>query len=70
MNQSKSIHQNLDTVEEIKELALKYLDKYQPSKKLSYNFGAKETLWSPSNVNRYQSERFTGHCSAYRRGQV
>jgi len=33
MNQSKSIYQNLDTVEEIKELALKYLDKYQPSKK-------------------------------------
>ena len=33
MNQSKSIYQNLDTVEEIKELALKYLDKYQPSRK-------------------------------------
>ncbi|OUV87531.1 MAG: hypothetical protein CBC96_02190 [Pelagibacteraceae bacterium TMED136] len=33
MNQSKSIYQNLETVEEIKELALKYLDKYQPSKK-------------------------------------
>ena len=33
MNQSKSIYQNLETVEEIKELALNYLDKYQPSKK-------------------------------------
>ena len=33
MNQSKSIYQNLETVDEIKELALKYLDKYQPSKK-------------------------------------
>jgi len=33
MNHSKSIYQNLETVEEIKELALKYLDKYQPSKK-------------------------------------
>ena len=33
MNQSKSISQNLETVDEIKELALKYLDKYQPSKK-------------------------------------
>ncbi len=33
MNQSKSIFQNLETIEEIKELALKYLDKYQPSKK-------------------------------------
>ena len=34
MNQSKSIYQNLETVDEIKELALKYLDKYQPSKKV------------------------------------
>ena len=33
MNQSKSIYQNFETVDEIKELALKYLDKYQPSKK-------------------------------------
>jgi len=33
MNQSKSISQNLETIDEIKELALKYLDKYQPSKK-------------------------------------
>ena len=37
MNQSKSIYQNLETVDEIKELALKYLDKYQPSKKV-YKF--------------------------------
>ncbi len=33
MNRSKSIYQSFETVEEIKELALKYLDKYQPSKK-------------------------------------
>ena len=33
MNHSKSTYQSLETVEEIKELALKYLDKYQPSKK-------------------------------------
>ena len=33
MNRSKSTYQSLETVEEIKELALKYLDKYQPSKK-------------------------------------
>ncbi len=33
MNQAKSIYQNFETVDEIKELALKYLDKYQPSKK-------------------------------------
>ena len=33
MNRSKSIYQSFETVEEIKELALKYLEKYQPSKK-------------------------------------
>tara|TARA_B100000989_G_scaffold53329_1_gene35729 strand:- start:209 stop:769 length:561 start_codon:yes stop_codon:yes gene_type:complete len=33
MNKTKSIYENLETTEEIKELALKYLDKYQPSKK-------------------------------------
>ncbi len=44
MNRVKSIHQNYETTEEIKELALKYLDKYQPSKKVCI-FIFLEKLW-------------------------
>jgi len=50
MNQSKSIHQNLDTVEEIKELALKYLDKYQPSKKSLQIYLFRKAIDAQSNT--------------------
>ena len=50
MNQSKSIHQNLDTVEEIKELALKYLDKYQPSKKSLQIYLFRKAIDTQSNT--------------------
>jgi len=50
MNQSKSIYQNLDTVEEIKELALKYLDKYQPSKKSLQIYLFRKAIDAQSNT--------------------
>ncbi len=50
MNQTKSIYQNLETVEEIKELALKYLDKYQPSKKSLQIYLFRKVIDGQSNI--------------------
>jgi regulatory protein len=50
MNRVKSIYQNYETIEEIRELALKYLDKYQPSKKSLHIYLFRKVMDSQNNT--------------------